>query len=129
MKIASLLLFFVLGAVALPAAAQSVAEQQDAIVIENLRSAGSDITKPHSIDFFLYFPRKGQAKAAATEILELGYTVVELEKSPERSEWSVHATRTLVPELETMKASTRELEKLATEHGGAYDGWGTSIVK
>ena len=129
MKISSLLLPALLCLASSPCAAQSVAEQQDAVVIENLRAAGSDISKPHSIDFFLYFSRKSQAKAASAEMETLGYTVIEVRKSPDGSQWTIHATRTLIPQLETMNSSTRSLEELASKHGGDYDGWGTSIVK
>ena len=55
MKILSWSLHFFLLLAALPAYAKSVAEQQDAHVIEGLRDAGSDMSKPHDIDFFFYF--------------------------------------------------------------------------
>ena len=129
MKIFSLFLALVFATLAFPCASQSVAEQQDAVVIENLRAAGSDLTKVHDIDFFLYFASKPQAKEAAKEMKQLGYTAVTLEKSPDKSQWSVQAKRSMIPQLEAMTASTRSLEKLASRHGGEYDGWGTSIVK
>ena len=109
--------------------AQSVAEQQDARVIENLQESGSDISKPHNIDFFLYFPSEIQANAAAAEMAQLGYKVVAVESAQDKKQWEVYATRSLAPQLETMTATTRTLEELASRHGGDYDGWGTEVVR
>lgn len=49
----------------------SIAEQQDARVIENLRQNGADVTKVHNIDFFLVFIRKADAVATAEKIRAL----------------------------------------------------------
>ena len=109
--------------------AQSIAEQQDARVIENLAAAGSDISKPHNIDFFMFFPSKSKAKAAATEIEQLGYTIASIDRPPGQSQWQIHATRVMAPQLEAMTATTRTLEAVAAKHGGDYDGWGTGVVE
>ncbi|MGY1459827.1 ribonuclease E inhibitor RraB [Luteimonas sp. A534] len=109
--------------------AQSVAEQQDARVVENLVAAGSDISKPHSIDFFMFLPSKSKAKAAAAEIEQLGYTIASLDRPPGQSQWQIHATRVMAPQLEAMTATTRTLEAVAAKHGGDYDGWGTGVVE
>jgi regulator of RNase E activity RraB len=46
-----------------------------------------------------------------------------------QSQWQIHATREMVPQLDAMTATTRALEAVATKHGGDYDGWGTGVVK
>lgn len=112
----------------IPCHAGSAAEQQDASVIEGLRDAGSDLSKPHQIDFFFYFPDQASANAAANELRALGYRVVGLAPTSDQSAWHVQALRSMVPELAAMNRSTRELNALATRHGGDYDGWGTSVV-
>jgi regulator of RNase E activity RraB len=129
MKTLSHLLALLLLAAALPCVAQSVAEQQDAHVIENLRAAGADLSKPHDIDFFLMLPNQAQAQAAAADMEQLGYTVVTVEVSPQHLLWEVYATRRMVPQLEAMTAITRTLEALASKYGGYYDGWGTAAVE
>ncbi|MCD9029573.1 ribonuclease E inhibitor RraB [Luteimonas sp. BDR2-5] len=121
----NLLFLFFTGA----CSAQSIAEQQDARVIENLVAAGSDISKPHNIDFFMFLPSKAKAKAAATEIEQLGYTIASVDRPPGRSQWQVHATRVMAPQLEAMTATTRALTAIAAKHGGGYDGWGTGVVE
>lgn len=109
--------------------AQSIAEQQDAFVIKRLVSLGADIAKPHDIDFFFFFPGGPEARAAAAEIERLGYMIVSVGRHPEESQWQVHATRQMAPELETMTVLTRSFETMASRWGGYYDGWGTIPVK
>jgi hypothetical protein len=40
------------------------AVDRDLLVLEQLRNAGSDLAKPHSPEFFLYFPQEGPARGA-----------------------------------------------------------------
>lgn len=112
-----------------PCMAQSIAEQQDARVIENLVSAGSNVSKPHNIDFFMFVPIERKAKAAAADMEQLGYTITSIDRTSGQSQWQIHATREMVPQLDAMTATTRALEAVATKHGGDYDGWGTSVVE
>jgi|SRR5690606_16823030 regulator of RNase E activity RraB len=109
--------------------AQSIAEQQDARVIENLISAGSDISKPHNIDFFMFMPSKAKANSAAAEMEHLGYTIASVDRDSAQSQWQIHATRVMAPQLDAMTATTRTLESVAAKHGGDYDGWGTGVVE
>jgi hypothetical protein len=107
----------------------SIAEQQDAEVIENLRQNGADLTKVHDIDFYLVFSRQADAIATAQKIRILGYKVVEVFQTSTTKEWEVHAKRSMVPELGAMQETTRTLEALAAANGGYYDGWETAGVK
>ncbi|MNN39876.1 RNase E inhibitor protein [compost metagenome] len=110
--------------------AQSVAELQDARVIENLVAAGSDTSKLHDIDFFVFLPSRSQAELAAAEIEQLGHSVASIDQPPDsQSLWQLHATRRMVPQLDAMTATTRALTALASKYGGDYDGWGTGVVK
>lgn len=109
--------------------AASVAEQQDARVIDGLREAGSDLSKAHDIDFFFYFPDQASAEAAVADLASLGYRIIDAGRAANGSDWQVHAHRQMVPGLEAMNASTRQLEALGAKHGGTYDGWGTSVVE
>lgn len=107
----------------------SIAEQQDAQVIENLRQNGDDATKVHDIDFYLVFTRQSDATATAEEVRLLGYEVVGVNQTSSAKQWEVHAKRKMVPELGAMQATTRALQALAEAHGGYYDGWGTNVIK
>ena len=110
--------------------AQSAAEQSEAQVIANLVAAGSDTSKPHDIDFFLFFPRRSQTRLPAADIEPLGYVVASIDEPPaNQSQWQLHATRRMAPQLEAMTSATRTLEALAVRYGGDYDGWGTGVVE
>lgn len=133
MKPACLLACMVLVAASLatfPVAAQtSIAEQQDARVIQNLRSNGADVSKVHDIDFILIFDLHADATDAAQELRLLGYKIVRVDKKADGEQWELYAKRKMVPELGAMQATTRALEAIAASHDGRYDGWGTIGVK
>ena len=113
-----------------PAVAQtSIAEQQDARVIENLQRNGADLTKTHDIDFFLVFGQESDAVAAADNLRARGYEIASIGKVPKRTLWEVHAKRKMAPEIGAMQAITRDLSALAASHHGYYDGWGTVGIK
>ncbi|NUU04033.1 ribonuclease E inhibitor RraB [Herbaspirillum robiniae] len=107
----------------------SIAEQQDARVIENLQRSGADLTKTHNIDFFLVFDHESDAVAAAENIRARGYEIANIEKVPKGTQWEVHAKRKMAPEIGAMQAITRDLSSLAANHRGYYDGWGTVGIK
>jgi hypothetical protein len=44
----------------------------DQAVLVQLRKAGSDLSKPHNIEFFLYFPTRSVAEMAAPPSETLG---------------------------------------------------------
>ena len=48
---------------------------KDLAVLQRLKELGSDLNKPHTVDFFLYFPSEEQARSAASEIEREGYKV------------------------------------------------------
>lgn len=104
-------------------------ETGDAKVISALQDAGSDLSKPHQIEFFLLFPDAERAQAATTELMRRGYDTAPPEKSPEHETWTVYASRRMLPELDLITASTQDLDALAARHGGDFDGWETAIVK
>ena len=109
--------------------AQTASESADARVIDNLRQAGANLSKPHTLEFFFYFQTEQDAQAAAKELDGLRYVVNEVRMDPDSESWTVLATKEIVPSLAEVTASTRELERLANEHHGQYDGWGTAVVK
>lgn len=107
----------------------SIAEQQDAQVIETLRHNGADLAKVHEIDFFLVFNRQSDALATAAKIRASGYEIAGIVQRPDNQRWEIHARRKMVPELQAMQATTRALQSLAEIHHGYYDGWGTVAIK
>ena len=111
------------------AIAQQAALDQDARVIEILRQNGSDLAKPHAVDFFFLLPAESAATAVAKELQSAGYSLRRVHRSAKTNSWEVHAQRLMVPELAVMQATTITLTALARKYGGIYDGWGAPVAK
>jgi regulator of RNase E activity RraB len=100
----------------------------DQSVLVQLRKAGSDLTKPHHIEFFLYFPTQAVADKAALTIRNAGFEV-EVRKAAQGDHWLCFTTKTMVPELSDLQKIRSEFVSLVASMNGEYDGWGTQVVK
>ena len=100
----------------------------DESVLVQLKKAGSDLSKPHKIEFFLYFPSQSVAERAALRIRKAGFQV-EVRRAAKGNEWLCFATKTMVPELSALQQIRRDFSSLAASLKGEYDGWGTPIEK
>ena len=97
----------------------------DALVIRQLRAAGSDLTKPHEIDFYLYFPSEPAARAAADRIKSDFTTTVR--HAAKGDQWLVLAHRTMIPREQDLAQIRTRLSRLAEQSGGEYDGWEAEV--
>ena len=100
----------------------------DAEVIEQLRLAGSDISKPHPIEFFLYFPTATAADAACDVLRSQNFTA-SAQPSTSTSDFVCLATKSLIPTVEELNRLTTEFDSLAAKFGGEYDGWGSPVIE
>ena len=100
----------------------------DAAVLEQLKKAGSNLSKPHKIDFYLYFPNEAAAKRAAKQVKDAGFEI-EVKQSAAGSDWLCLATKTMIPELAFLKKIRANFTAIASVEKGEYDGWETAIVK
>ena len=101
----------------------------DAAVIHQLRLAGSDLTKPHPIEFFLYFPAESGAQHIAQKLAPLGFaSEVKPSAAGSTLPWLLFSTRSMV-QTEEMSRLRVLLEELAAAERGEYDGWGSPIVR
>ncbi|QTN21457.1 ribonuclease E inhibitor RraB [Rhizobacter sp. AJA081-3] len=118
-----------LGVLLLLRGASAAEPTGDAAVIAQLRNAGSDLTKPHPVEFFMYFPTEAAAKRVADKLNSQGFTASVKPAASGGLPWHTFATRRLVPTVEAMVKLRAELTALCALEGGEYDGWGTPIVK
>jgi regulator of RNase E activity RraB len=100
----------------------------DQAVLQQLKKAGSDLSKPHEIEFFLYFPSQSIADSAAVQIKAAGFEV-EVRPAGRGADWLCYAKKTMVPELTALQKIRRDFNAIASSKGGQYDGWGTGVVK
>jgi regulator of RNase E activity RraB len=100
----------------------------DQAVLVQLRKAGSDLSKPHGIEFFVYFPNQDAGEQAASQIRNAGFEVT-VRPSAKGDSWLCLATKKMVPDLASLQKIRRDFEALAGRLGGDYDGWGTPVEK
>jgi hypothetical protein len=100
----------------------------DEAVLIQLRKAGSDLTKPHDIDFYLYFPSESVAEQAAVRIRQIGFQA-EVRKGAKSEDWLCLGKKKLIPELSTIRDIAREFNALAKSLNGDYDGWEAKVEK
>jgi len=99
----------------------------DQLVLQQLKKAGSNLSKPHKIEFFLYFKSQASAEAVAPTIKNSGFNV-EVRQAAQGTDWLCLATKTMIPELATLQKIRRDFTAIAAANGGEYDGWGTGVV-
>ncbi len=99
----------------------------DQNVLNQLRAAGSDLSKPHQMEFYLRFPTQELANEVADEIEAEGFTV-EVKRVAQEKGWLCYATKKMVPEGPKITVIGERFSTLARENQGVYDGWETSVV-
>ena len=97
-------------------------------VLDQLKKAGSDLSKPHNIEFFLYFPTEAAANEAAKAIGGLGCDV-KVQLAADKTNWLCFANRLMVPDSDTLVGLRSRFNEIARKGNGEYDGWGTEVVK
>jgi regulator of RNase E activity RraB len=98
----------------------------DATTIAELARAGSDLGRPHRIEFFLYLPTRQAAEGVAEDLRREGFAV-EIRQAADAPDWLALGTREMLPELASLRSWRQRLTALAESRGGAYDGWGTEV--
>ena len=102
---------------------------KDAQVIAQLKKAGSNLAKPHPIDFSLYVPTRDAAERAAAKVRALGCGIKRIDPAASGPGWLVLATKTIVPTEPELTKLRNEFESLAKIEKGDYDGWESEVVK
>lgn len=100
----------------------------DQQVLNQLQEAGSDLSKPHPLEFYLYFPAEESAHQAAEMIADDGFSV-EVKRAAQGSAWMCYVTKRMAPKRSEIAAIGKRFRSLAQEFGGEYDGWETEVVK
>ena len=105
------------------------ATDPDGQVIEQMQKNGSNLKKPHPLDFYLYFPSEEEARSVASILEKDQFLITRVERNPKSNAWVVIAQKTLVPVANDVIAISKKLGAVASAHGGEYDGWDAPIIK
>ena len=98
----------------------------DAEVLAQLTEAGSDLFEERQLEFYLVLPTEGSAREAATQIRSMGFAAEAVSATPEAS-WVCMASKSMVPQLQTLKRLRTQFDAIAVSLGGEYDGWGSPV--
>ena len=99
---------------------------QDQQTLERLRTAGSDLSKAHTLQFYLYVPSQQDAKAAATTLQENDFDTV-VKWGADGKNWLCLAQKTMTPTIENLTEARQTFKTLATRYRGEYDGWEAAV--
>ena len=102
--------------------------EQDQEILDHLKERGSDLTVPHEVEFYVYFPTEKDAQAASHLITQKGFRIHIL-ADPSGNRWLCLALKEMVPALETIVGYKAQFNELAKTYGGKCDGWGTQVEK
>ena len=89
----------------------------------------SDLTKPHLVDFYLFFPTYAAAVSASSRVRQLGLTLVAVRLSGTHTDYLLTGTKRLVPTRSAFTSLEGQLEDIATAGNGRYDGWASEVVR
>lgn len=94
-------------------------------VLKSLDEHGDDRAAPHKLDHRVYLTQNGQAQQFIDQISAMGF---QLEGHSANDEGGVAVDFFRTDVLENIDEVTGQLEDLAKEFGGDYDGWGTEVI-
>ncbi len=97
-------------------------------VLSTLHAFGSNSGKPHSFDFYLYFPSEIAAHTAAEKVRERQFATKVL-LSANQKKWLCRASKILVPESAPLDEISHIFEQLAAAFHGDFDGWESDVIK
>jgi hypothetical protein len=98
-------------------------DEQDQMVLDQMRSAGWDMSEHRLIENLLYFSTRDGAEHASAELTSLGYRV-EVKPGAQGDDRLAQASRRHVATIEAIRAMRAELTSIAIARSGEYDGWG-----
>jgi hypothetical protein len=96
-------------------------------VLDQLRSSGSDINRPHTFEFFLYLRTESDAESAAQRLRDSQFNT-RISPSGSGNGWLCQASITLVPIVSTLNEIGRFFEQIAAALEGDFDGWECAVV-
>ena len=100
----------------------------DEETLQALANAGSDLSKPHSLQHHFECQTREEAQPVLAWGIANGYEA-SLVKSDAKEDVYFDFVKGTVPTIQNITSETTAMLKLAASHGIAYDGWGCSVVR
>jgi hypothetical protein len=97
-------------------------------VVDQLQELGSDPTRPHNFDLFLYLPSEAAAKTAAEKVSRLHFAT-EVVPGAKEGTWLCRAKIRIIPQSAPLDGIGAYFEQVAYELNGDFDGWQADIIR
>ena len=101
--------------------------ESDQAALDSLRDAGSDFTKVHPFDFYLYHPEESGAEQICAHLRSQGFQIAVKEGAVE-VEWLCLASLSVIPSIEKLSELQDVFDALIHQYGGEYDRWETVVI-
>lgn len=111
---------------------RSTREKKDREVLRELSKAGSDLSKPHRIEFHFVGYDEAKVMALAEEGRKAGYSVSSIDSMADkdaRKYWYFDLIQDVIPTPKNIFGHTAVMAKLAKKYAVEFDGWGCLVVK
>lgn len=99
----------------------------DEEAFSRLEAAGSDLTRVHPFDFYLYHPDESGAKELCGYLETEGFEV-SLQQGATEGSWLCLASTRFVPSLDKLAEYRDFFDETVGVYGGEYDGWETMVI-
>jgi len=99
----------------------------DQATLDSLRDAGSDFTKVHPFDFYLYHPEESGAEQICGQLRAQDFEIAVREGAVE-GQWLCLASLSFIPSIEKLSELQGVFDDLISQYGGEYDGWETIVI-
>lgn len=112
---------------------ESTHEHRDREIIKVLRAQGADLSKPRHTLFYFYFPSREDAETAHAALLQSPLSrerAFRVEVAPAASgpKWLCRAEAEMVIDQSVIDRLRPQLEQIARQANGEYDGWECAAV-
>ncbi len=103
----------------------------DLLVIQALGNAGSDLSKPHSLEHHFVCQTRELAEPALAWGIAEGYEASPVTEAEFEGREYVYfdLVKSTVPAIENITPQTTAMLEIAARHEIEYDGWGCAVVK
>lgn len=100
----------------------------DRHILKLLKKRGSNLKKPHAIEYYVYFKTRTSARKARPLLRKKGFHV-ELLTDSSAKRWICLSVKEMLPRYEAIQRMKKSLDRFAKTLDGWCDGWGTQVEK
>ena len=99
-------------------------DDSDGEALRRIESAGSNMSEPMPVDFFVAAPHAEAAASISSLAIRRGYAA-RADFDEESNSWTVVCSKRMIPTYDAIVDAQAELDALSQPHSGMSDGWGT----